>query len=164
MQSFLSAHAARSRTMATNAELATTLGLSRAECVPNLTRRFAASLATDARVRDPLDGRRRSQRRAGGVSPLSSRAVAHHRTGGSSPPARPDAPFPPASGGRPRGLTSRTKWIGRRNRLLISSEAWLGRNPALYLGIEVCSTMGKPTAAGTLCRFPGSSRIYSEVL
>jgi putative transposase len=33
---------ARSRTMATNAELAAMLGLSRAESVPNLTRRFGA--------------------------------------------------------------------------------------------------------------------------
>jgi hypothetical protein len=40
--------------MSTNAELATTLGLSRAECVPNLPRRFAARLASDARVRTQL--------------------------------------------------------------------------------------------------------------
>ena len=45
------AHLARSRTVATNAELAVVLGLSRPECVPNLTRRFKASLAADARVR-----------------------------------------------------------------------------------------------------------------
>ncbi len=42
--------------MATNAELATLLGLSRAESVPNLTRRFAAWLATDAKVRKQLRG------------------------------------------------------------------------------------------------------------
>jgi len=36
------AYLARSRTAATNAELAAVLGLSRAESVPNLTRRFAA--------------------------------------------------------------------------------------------------------------------------
>jgi putative transposase len=48
------AYLARSRTMSTNAELATILGLSRAECVPNLTRRFAALLATDAGVRRHL--------------------------------------------------------------------------------------------------------------
>ena len=45
---------ARSRTMATNAELAAMLGLSRAESVPNLTRRFGAWLATDARLRKNL--------------------------------------------------------------------------------------------------------------
>jgi REP element-mobilizing transposase RayT len=55
MQSFLSAYLARSRTMSTNAELAMTLGLSCAECVPNLTRRFAALLATNARVRRNLE-------------------------------------------------------------------------------------------------------------
>ena len=37
--------------MATNTELAAVLGLSRAESVPNLTRRFAAWLGTDAKVR-----------------------------------------------------------------------------------------------------------------
>ena len=40
--------------MSTNTELATTLGLSRPECVPNLTRRFAARLATGATVRRQL--------------------------------------------------------------------------------------------------------------
>ena len=48
------AYLARSRTVATNAELAPMLGVSRAESVPNLTRRFAAWLATDARVRKQL--------------------------------------------------------------------------------------------------------------
>ncbi len=47
---------ARSRTMATNAELAKLLGLSRAESVPNLTRRFAAWLASDRKVRKQLRG------------------------------------------------------------------------------------------------------------
>jgi Transposase IS200 like len=47
-------HLARSRTMATNTELAGLLGLSRAESVPNLTRRFGAWLATDARLRRQL--------------------------------------------------------------------------------------------------------------
>jgi len=32
------------------------LGVSRAESVPNLTRRFAAWLATDAKVRERLNG------------------------------------------------------------------------------------------------------------
>jgi putative transposase len=50
------AYLARSRTAATNAELAVVLGVSRAESVPNLTRRFAAWLATDARVRQRLRG------------------------------------------------------------------------------------------------------------
>jgi hypothetical protein len=45
---------ARSRTAATHAERAAVLGVSRAESVPNLTRRFAAWLATDARVREQL--------------------------------------------------------------------------------------------------------------
>ena len=45
---------ARSRTMATNTELAGLLGLSRAESVPNLTRRFDAWLATDAKLRRQL--------------------------------------------------------------------------------------------------------------
>ena len=40
--------------MATNAELAAMLGLSRAESVPNLTRRFGDWLATDARLRKQL--------------------------------------------------------------------------------------------------------------
>jgi hypothetical protein len=44
----------RSRTAATNAELAAMLGVSRAESVPNLTRRFGAWLATDAGVREQL--------------------------------------------------------------------------------------------------------------
>ncbi len=44
------AYLARSRTAATNAELAAMLGLSRADSVPNLTRRFGTLLATDARV------------------------------------------------------------------------------------------------------------------
>ncbi len=47
---------ARSRTMATNAELATLLKLSRAESVPNLTRRFAAWLASDGKVRKQSRG------------------------------------------------------------------------------------------------------------
>jgi hypothetical protein len=50
------AYLARSRTMATNAELATLLGLSRAESVPNLTRRLAAWLASDGKVRKQLRG------------------------------------------------------------------------------------------------------------
>jgi hypothetical protein len=45
---------ARRRTVATNAELAIMLGLSRAESSPNLTRRFGAWLAIDARIRKPL--------------------------------------------------------------------------------------------------------------
>ena len=45
---------ARSRTMATNTELAGLLGLSRAESVPNLTRRFDAWLVTDAKLRRRL--------------------------------------------------------------------------------------------------------------
>ena len=40
--------------MATNTELAGLLGLSRAESMPNLTRRFGAWLATDARLRGQL--------------------------------------------------------------------------------------------------------------
>jgi hypothetical protein len=48
------AYLARSRTLATNAELAAVLGVSRAESVPNLTQRFGAWLATDARVRKQL--------------------------------------------------------------------------------------------------------------
>ncbi len=50
------AYLARSRTMATNAELATLLKLSRPESVPNLTRRFAAWLASDGKVRKQLRG------------------------------------------------------------------------------------------------------------
>ena len=42
--------------MATNSELATILGLSRAESVPNLTRRFSAWLESDAKVRQQLRG------------------------------------------------------------------------------------------------------------
>ena len=45
---------ARNHTMATNAELAAVLGLSRAESVPNLTRRFGDWLATDAKTRKKL--------------------------------------------------------------------------------------------------------------
>ena len=48
------AYLARSRTVATNADLAALLGVSRAESVPNLTRRFAALLATDAKTRQQL--------------------------------------------------------------------------------------------------------------
>ena len=50
------AYLARSRTAATNAELARVLGLARAESVPNLTRRFASWLASDRRVREQLRG------------------------------------------------------------------------------------------------------------
>jgi REP element-mobilizing transposase RayT len=46
------AYLARLRTAATNAELAPVLGLSRAESVPNLTRRFAGLLAENAKTRD----------------------------------------------------------------------------------------------------------------
>jgi hypothetical protein len=45
---------ARNHTMATNAQLAAVLGLSRAESVPNLTRRFGDWLATDAKTRKKL--------------------------------------------------------------------------------------------------------------
>jgi putative transposase len=45
---------ARNHTMATNAQLAAVLGLSRAESVPNLSRRFGDSLTTDARTRKKL--------------------------------------------------------------------------------------------------------------
>ncbi len=48
------AYLARSRTATTNAELAVTLGLSRPECVPNLTRRFAAWLTSNAKTREQL--------------------------------------------------------------------------------------------------------------
>jgi putative transposase len=48
------AYLARRRSTATNAELAAMLGLSRADSLPNLTRRFGALLATDARVGKPL--------------------------------------------------------------------------------------------------------------
>jgi hypothetical protein len=47
-------HGARRRTMATYTERAGLLGLSRAESVPNLTRRFGAWLATDAKLRRQL--------------------------------------------------------------------------------------------------------------
>jgi putative transposase len=45
---------ARGHTLATNAELAAVLGLSRAESVPNLTRRFGDWLSTDAKIRKQL--------------------------------------------------------------------------------------------------------------
>ena len=45
---------ARSHSLATNAELAAVLGLSRAESVPNLTRRFSDWLSTDANIRKQL--------------------------------------------------------------------------------------------------------------
>ena len=45
---------ARSHSLATNAELAAVLGLSRAESVPNLTRRFSDWLSTDAKLRKKL--------------------------------------------------------------------------------------------------------------
>jgi putative transposase len=45
---------ARKHTMATNAQLAAVLGLSRAESVPNLTRRFQDWLATDPKTRKKL--------------------------------------------------------------------------------------------------------------
>jgi hypothetical protein len=45
---------ARSHTLATNAELAAVLGLSRAESVPNLTRRFSDWLSTDVKIRKQL--------------------------------------------------------------------------------------------------------------
>ena len=48
------AYLARSRTTATNTELAALLGLSRGECVPGLTRRFGARLESDAKVRRQL--------------------------------------------------------------------------------------------------------------
>jgi hypothetical protein len=48
------AYLARSRTTATNAGLTAELGMPRAESVPNLTRRFAAWLATDANARERL--------------------------------------------------------------------------------------------------------------
>ena len=46
----------RPHAAATNAELAAVLGVSRAESVPNLTRRFAAWLETDPRIRPQLRG------------------------------------------------------------------------------------------------------------
>ena len=45
---------ARKHTMATNAQLAEVLGLSRAESVPNLSRRFDDRLAADAKTRKKL--------------------------------------------------------------------------------------------------------------
>ena len=48
------AYLARRRTAATNAELAAVLGVSRTESVPNLTRRFAAWLETEPRIRAQL--------------------------------------------------------------------------------------------------------------
>jgi putative transposase len=49
------AYVARLRTTATNAELAKLLGLSRAESVPNLTKRFSVSLAAHASTREQLN-------------------------------------------------------------------------------------------------------------
>lgn len=40
--------------LATNVELAVTLGMSRAESVPNLTRRLGTWIATDAKLRKQL--------------------------------------------------------------------------------------------------------------
>jgi hypothetical protein len=48
------AYLARRRTAATNAELATIIGVSRPESVPNLTRRFDGWLETDGGVREQL--------------------------------------------------------------------------------------------------------------
>jgi hypothetical protein len=48
------AYLAKRRTVATNAELAAALGVSRAESVPNLTPRFGAWVASDAGVRKQL--------------------------------------------------------------------------------------------------------------
>jgi hypothetical protein len=45
--------------MVTSAGLVAQLGLSRAESVPNLTRRFAAWLASDAKDRERLSGLQR---------------------------------------------------------------------------------------------------------
>jgi len=50
------AYLARIWTAATNAALAAVLGVSRAESVPNFTRRFAAWSPTDATVREQLRG------------------------------------------------------------------------------------------------------------
>ena len=50
------AYLARSFTTVANVGLVEELGVSRAESVPNLTRRFAAWLATDAKVRERLNG------------------------------------------------------------------------------------------------------------
>jgi hypothetical protein len=48
------AYLARRRTTATNADLMAMLGVSRAESVPNLTRRFGAWLLSDAGIREQL--------------------------------------------------------------------------------------------------------------
>jgi hypothetical protein len=48
------AYVARQRTTATHAELMGVLGVSRPGSVPNLTRRFAAWLRSDVRVREPF--------------------------------------------------------------------------------------------------------------
>jgi chromosomal replication initiation ATPase DnaA len=48
------AYLARRFTTVTYARLGADLGVSRSESVPNLTRRFAASLATDSKVRKRL--------------------------------------------------------------------------------------------------------------
>ena len=47
--------AQRGRTSATNGDLTEILGVSRAESVPNLTRRFEHWLSTDRRVRKELE-------------------------------------------------------------------------------------------------------------
>ena len=49
------AYLARRHTSATNADLTEILGVSRAESVPNLTRRFERWLSTDRRVRKELE-------------------------------------------------------------------------------------------------------------
>ena len=49
------AYLARRHTVATNSDLAPILGVSRAESVPNLTRRFEALLSSDSRVRKELN-------------------------------------------------------------------------------------------------------------
>jgi hypothetical protein len=48
------AYLARRHTAATNGELTEILGVSRAESVPNLTRRFEAWLSSDSKVRRQL--------------------------------------------------------------------------------------------------------------
>jgi hypothetical protein len=48
------AYLARRHTAATNGELTDVLGLSRAESVPNVTRRFASWLSNDPQVRKQL--------------------------------------------------------------------------------------------------------------
>jgi hypothetical protein len=45
---------ARNHTSAANAELAAVLGLSRAESLPNLTRRFSVRLSIDAKTRKQM--------------------------------------------------------------------------------------------------------------